>query len=260
MSEFRPIPENIEPEGEVQPDLMGFEMLQTTKEVENRGEEGNSPQEELQEPQTQPQSEDTSTTRVNVHQTMERSDNITPRLEENNEQSRPQGTETLQENVQEQTEQTPQNQTEGNSGSTFENNTENSENANLNGNQHNTTNNNKNPSHVQEYRSENSQNYFQASIQQTIKTPQQAILSQNRNEFGENSHSLLNQSSLVAPKPQRLQKNGGVRRNIMRSRNICQNTEYLTTRRTLVANVKELSTEQLANKPTRCHILFTIAS
>ena len=112
LSAFRPIPEDIEPEGEVQPDLMGFEMLQTTKEVENRGEEGNSPQEGLQEPQTQPQLEDTSTTRVNVHQTMERSDNITPRLEENNEQSRPQGTEMLQENVQEQTEQTPQNQTQ----------------------------------------------------------------------------------------------------------------------------------------------------
>ena len=65
---------------------------------------------------------------------MERSDNVTPRLEENNEQIRPQGTETLWENVQEQTEQTPQNQTEGNSGGTFENNAENSENANSNGN------------------------------------------------------------------------------------------------------------------------------
>ena len=54
LSEFRPIPEDVEPEGEVQPDLMGFEMPQTTKEVENRGEEGNSPQKGLQEPQTQP--------------------------------------------------------------------------------------------------------------------------------------------------------------------------------------------------------------
>ena len=153
-------------------------MPQTTKEVENRGEEGNSPQEGLQEPPTRPQSDATSTTQVNVHHTTERSDNITPRLEENNEQIRPQETETW-ENVQEQTEQTPQNQTEGNSGGTFKNNAENSENANLNGNQHNTTNNNTNPSHVLEYRSENSQNYFQASTQQTIKTPQQAILSQN---------------------------------------------------------------------------------
>ena len=86
-------------------------------------------------------------------------------------------------------------------------------------------NNNTNPSHVPEYRSENSQNYFQASTQQTIKTPQQAILSQNQNEFGENLHSSLNQSGLMAPKPQRLQKNGGVRRNIMRSRNVGQNRE-----------------------------------
>ena len=86
---------------------------------------------------------------------MERSDNVTPRLEENNEQIRPQGTETLRENVQEQTEQTPQNKTEGNSGGTFKNNAENLENANSNGNQHNTTNNDMKPSHVPEYRSEN---------------------------------------------------------------------------------------------------------
>ena len=83
LSEFRPIPEDVEPEGEVQPDLMGFKTPQTTKEVENREEEGNSPQEGLQEPLTQPQSDATSTTWVNVHQTMERSDNVTPRLEEN---------------------------------------------------------------------------------------------------------------------------------------------------------------------------------
>ena len=203
LSEFQPIPKDIEPEGEVQPDLMGFKMRQTTKEVENRGEEGNSPQEGLQEPQTQLQLEATSTTWVNVHQTTGRSDNVTPRLEEDNEQSRPQGTEMLWENVQEQTEQTPQNQTEGNSGGTFKNNAENLENTNLNGHQHNTTNNNTNLSHVPEYRSKNSQNYFQASAQQTIKTPQQAILSQNPNEFGENSCSSINQSGLMAPKPQK---------------------------------------------------------
>ena len=50
LSEFRPIPKDIEQEGEVQPDLMGFKTPQTTKEVENRGEEGNSPWEGLQEP------------------------------------------------------------------------------------------------------------------------------------------------------------------------------------------------------------------
>ena len=107
LSEFWPIPEVIEPEEEVQSDLMGFETSQTTKEVENREEEGNSPQEGLQEPQTQLQLNVISTTQVNVHQTTERSNNITPRLEENNEQIRPQGTETLRENIQEQTEQAP---------------------------------------------------------------------------------------------------------------------------------------------------------
>ena len=38
-------------------------------------------------------------------------------------------------------------------------------------------------------------------------------------------HSSLNQSGLMASKPQRLQKNGGVRRNLMRSRNVGQNRE-----------------------------------
>ena len=98
------------------------------------GEEGNSPQEGLQEPPTQLQSDTINTTWVNVHQAMERNDNVTPRLEENNEQIRPQETEMLWENVQEQTEQTPQNQTEGSPGGTFENNAENLGNANSNGN------------------------------------------------------------------------------------------------------------------------------
>ena len=224
LSEFRPIPEDIEPEGKVQPDLMGFQMLQTTKEVESRGEEGNSPQEGLQEPLTQPQLDAISTTWANVHQTMERNDNITPRLEENNEQIRPQETKMLWENVQEQTEQTPQYQTEGSPGDTFENNTENSENANSNGNQHDITNNNTNPSHVPEYRSENSQN-FPSKHTTNHQNPSAGHSIKNQNEFGENSCSSLNQSSLMASKPQRLQKNGGVRRNLMRSRNVGQNRE-----------------------------------
>ena len=223
LLEFQPIPEDVEPEGGVQPDLMGFEMLQKTKEMENRGKEGNSPQEELHEPPTQPQSDTISTTQVNVHQTTERKDNVTPRLEENNEQIAPQETETLRENVEEQTKQTPQNQTEGSPGGTFKNNEENLGNANSNDNLHDITNNNTNPLHIPKYRSENSQNYFQASTQQTIKTPQQVILSKNLNKFGENSRSSLNQSGLMASKPQRLQKNGGVRRNLMRSRNVGQN-------------------------------------
>ena len=85
LSEFRPISEDVEPEGEGQPDIMGFEMPQTTNEMENRGEEGNSPQ-EIQEPQAQLQPETSSTTQVDVPQTTRRTGNITPRLEENNEQ------------------------------------------------------------------------------------------------------------------------------------------------------------------------------
>ena len=33
LSEFRPIPEDVEPEGEAQPDLMGFETLRPGNEV-----------------------------------------------------------------------------------------------------------------------------------------------------------------------------------------------------------------------------------
>ena len=98
LSEFGPISEDVEPEGEGQPDLMGFEMPQTTNKMENRGEEGNSPQ-EIQELQAQPQLETSSTTQVNVHQTTRRTGNVTPRLEENNGQVESQGTETLWEHV-----------------------------------------------------------------------------------------------------------------------------------------------------------------
>ena len=98
LSEFWPIPEDVDPEGEGQPDLMGFETPQTTNEMENRGEEGNSPQ-EIQEPQTQPQPETSSTTQVDVHQTTRRTGNVTPRLEENNGQVGSQGTKTFRENV-----------------------------------------------------------------------------------------------------------------------------------------------------------------
>ena len=37
LSEFRPIPEDVEPEGKTQPDLMGFETPWPGNEVEVRG-------------------------------------------------------------------------------------------------------------------------------------------------------------------------------------------------------------------------------
>ena len=37
LSEFRPIPEDVEPEGEVQPDLIGFETPQSANRIESRG-------------------------------------------------------------------------------------------------------------------------------------------------------------------------------------------------------------------------------
>ena len=54
LSEFQLIPEDVEVEGEAQPDFMGFKTPQPANEIESRGEEENSPQEGLHKPQTQP--------------------------------------------------------------------------------------------------------------------------------------------------------------------------------------------------------------
>ena len=126
------------------------------------------------------------------------------------------------ENIQEQTGQVSQNHTDKSTGGTYENNTGNTVNINLKDDQHNTAGNNTNIPQVPEYGSENSQNYTQASTQQNVTTPQHTVLSWNRNEFSENS---LNQFSSMVLKPQRPQKNGRVRRNIMRGRNNAQNWE-----------------------------------
>ena len=50
LLEFRPIAKDVEPEGEQQQDLMGFKTPQPDNAIENRGEEGNSPQRELRQP------------------------------------------------------------------------------------------------------------------------------------------------------------------------------------------------------------------
>ena len=57
LSEFRPIPEDIELEGENQPDLIGFETPWPGNKVGVQGEEGNSPQQGLYQHQNEPQSE-----------------------------------------------------------------------------------------------------------------------------------------------------------------------------------------------------------
>ena len=50
LLEFRPFPKDVEPEGEQQQDLMGFETPRPDNSIENWGEEGNSPQRELRQP------------------------------------------------------------------------------------------------------------------------------------------------------------------------------------------------------------------
>ena len=72
---------------------------------------------------------------------------------------------------------------------------------------------------------ENSQNYFRGNAQLNVNTPQHAVPSQNKSELSENSQRSLTQVHSMELKTQRPQKNGGVRRNIMRTRNNAQNWE-----------------------------------
>ena len=152
-SEFRLILEDVEPEGENQPDLMGFKTPWPGNEVGVRGEEGNSPQQGLYEHQNEPQSENSNTKQINVCQTTEAAPNNTQRTEESSEHHRPQRNEVVSENTQQLNGQVTQNHTDENTGSAIENNVENMKNTNLNNNQHNTTSNNMNAPQVPEDRS-----------------------------------------------------------------------------------------------------------
>ena len=160
LSEFRPILEDIEPDGENQPDLMGFETPQPGNEVGVWGEEGNSPQQGLYEHQNEPQSENSNTTQINIRQTTETAANNTQRTEESSEDHRPQRNEVVSKNTQQQNGQVSQNHTDESTRSAIENNAENTMNTNLNNNHHNTASNNMSVPQVPEERSENSQNYF----------------------------------------------------------------------------------------------------
>ena len=171
LSEFRLIPEDVEPEGENQPDLMGFETPRPGNKVEVWGEEGNSPQQGLYEHQNEPQSENSNTTQINVQQTTETTANSTQRIEESSENPRPQQNEVVSENTQQQNGQVSQNRTYENTRITTGNNAENMTNINSNNNHHSTASNNMSVPQVSEERSENSQNYFRVDTQPNINTP-----------------------------------------------------------------------------------------
>ena len=160
LSEFRPILEDIEPDGENQPDLMGFETPQPGNEVGVWGKEGNSPQQGLYEHQNEPQSENSNTTQINIRQTTETAANNKQRTEESSEDHRPQRNEVVSKNTQQQNGQVSQNHTDESTRSAIENNAENTMNTNLNNNHYNTASNNMSVPQVPEERSENSQNYF----------------------------------------------------------------------------------------------------
>ena len=90
LSEFRLIPEDVEQEGEAQPDLMDFETPQPGNRIESRGEEGNSPQWGLEEPQAQLHSEDPNITQIKVHQATGTGVNEVLRTEESTQPQRTQ--------------------------------------------------------------------------------------------------------------------------------------------------------------------------
>ena len=186
LLEFRPNLEDVEPEGENQPDLMGFETPRPGNEVGVWGKEGNSPQQGLHEHQNEPQSENSNTTQINVRQTTETPASNTQRIEESSEDHRLQRNEVVSENTQQQNGQVPQNHTDENITSTIENDTEDMTNTNSNNNHHDTANNNMSVLQVPEERSENSQNYFQVDTQPNINTPQHTAPQQNQSEFSEN--------------------------------------------------------------------------
>ena len=287
LSEFRLIPEDVEPEGENQPDLMDFETPQPGNEVGVWGEEGNSPQQGLYEHQNELQLENSNTTQTNVQQTTETASNSTQKIEESSEDHRLQRNEVVSKNTQQQNGQVSQNRTDKSTRIAIENNAENMMNTNLNNNHHNAGSNNMRVPQVSEERSENSQNYFRVDTQPNINTtrhtasqqnqskfsenlqnyfrentqpnvntpqhtvpsqnrskfsknspnyftgnpqpnvntPQHAVPSQNRSKLSENSRRSLTQVHSMEPKTQRPQKNGRVRRNIMRTRNNAQNWE-----------------------------------
>ena len=208
----------------------GFQNTMASKWNQKQGEEGNSPQQGLHKHQTQPQSEDLNITQINIHQTTEIAVNDVLRTEEGSEHHRPQQTEMIGENIQEQIGQVSQNHTDESTRGTIENNAGNTANINLNNDQHNIAGNNTNVPQVPEYESENSQNHPRVGTQQNVNTPQHTVQTQNQNEFSENSCCSLNQFNLMEPKTQRPQKNGRVRRNIMRGRNNTQNWELQDVR------------------------------
>ena len=87
------------------------------------GGRGHSPQQGLHEHQFQPQTEDLNIIQINVHQTKEVVVNDIQRTEENKEHHRPQPTETINENIQEQTGQVSHNHTDGSARDTIKNST-----------------------------------------------------------------------------------------------------------------------------------------
>ena len=215
--------------------------------MENRGEEGNSPQRELRQPHHRQQLENVNTTQANIHQVTETEVNGVTGTEELH---RLQPVEVMHEVTQEANGEVLQNRIDEAARGSIEDNTESILNTNSSNNRHSTENNHVKLAQVQEKRNENLQNYSTVNLEPNVNISQQPVLPQNRSEFSEisqnhfqansqsnvnpltrdipppnqhkfseDSQNSLNQVHLADPKAQRTKRNIGARRNIMRNRN-----------------------------------------
>ena len=185
LLEFRPIPKDVEPEGEQQQDLMGFETPQPDNAIENRGEEGNSPQRELQQPHHRQQLENVNTTQANIHQVTETEVNGVTGTEEGTQLHRLQSVEVMQEANGE----ALQNCIDEVARGSIEDNAESILNTNSSNNRHSTENNCVNIAQVPEERNENSQIYSTVNLQPNVNISQQPVPSRNRSELSKISQN-----------------------------------------------------------------------
>ena len=177
LLEFRPIPKDVEPEGEQQQDLMGFETLRPDNAIENRGEESNKPQRELRQPHHQQQLENVNTTQANIHQVTETEVNGVTGTEEGNQLQlhRLQSVEVMREMMQEANGEALHNCIDEDARGSIEDNAESILNTNSSNNQCSTENNRVNIAQVPEERNENSQIYSMVNLQSNANISQQPV-------------------------------------------------------------------------------------
>ena len=134
---------------------MGFETPRPDNEIENRGEEGNSPQRELWQPHHRQQLEKVNTTQANVHQVTETEGNGATGTEEGTQLHRLQPVEVTHQVMQEANGEVLQNHIDEAARGSIEDNAESIFNTNSSNNRCSTENNRVNIAQVPEGRNEN---------------------------------------------------------------------------------------------------------